>query len=714
MSARKAKQSAPLEINMGSQDAAPAMEESEHDDNENNTIDPKLDRRHSWKNIINRKQSFSQFLGKKIAVMAHPDDWEVDTVHRLYSHASHVILGLFAWAACVFLFGFTWMLPHGPLWACICLWFTSLFVGKIFERYGIPPLLGQLISGIVLKNLPGNPVEGLTEEWSGKIRAIGLCLILMRSGLEIDMEAVMKQGWVAARLTAMPGISEALAVALAAHLILDMPFTLAISLGFILAAVSPAVVVSGMFDLQKQGYGIDKGIPSLVVAAASCDDVVAISGFSMFIGMAIPTGEDPILAGFHGPINLAAGLIFGILGGLLCGCTKLWNKPYKRTYIILSIGLFYMMVAEHYHYGGGGALAGLVMAVVATHCWHTAYCGHWSLPANNDWNHEVEHDVAHLWGNLAQPLLFGSIGATIFIPDIISGGYIGKAIAIICIGVAVRTPMAALSTVGRDFELKERTFIALSWIPKATVQAALASKPLEMVETYMDPDDKDYHKYEEWGKAVLATAVLSILITAPIGLVSIAKLGPAWLNYTAPTKKGGRPTISGAHDDKWAQREAHLRLKRDDKWVIMNKAAGAYFFCQMQDCISELYEAANHSDRYTGTKEDCKRVAHKLWEGVISVHSTIESMEERFNVAPLYTKIEGESYGHQFSAEQEVRRSLTAADFPEQLGADADGVDVEAVVVHRTNSHTDVLGPDTGHDSDEGEQPTTRKNSFVF
>ena len=92
----------------------------------------------------------------------------------------------------------------------------------------------------------------------------------------------------AARLTALPGVSEALAVSLIVIPIFGMQYFLGLSLGFILGAVSPAVVVVGMFDLQKRGYGVSKGIPSLVVAAASFDDVLAITGFSLAIGLAVP------------------------------------------------------------------------------------------------------------------------------------------------------------------------------------------------------------------------------------------------------------------------------------------------------------------------------------------------------------------------------------------------------------------------------------------
>merc|ERR1719515_105880 len=103
----------------------------------------------------------------------------------------------------------------------------------------------------------------------------------------MDLGAALRLGGGVVRLTVLPGVLEAITVGVLAALIFEMPFFLGLAFGFIIAAVSPAVVVGGMFDLQNRGYGVAKGIPSLVVAAASFDDVVAISGFSMFIGVAV-------------------------------------------------------------------------------------------------------------------------------------------------------------------------------------------------------------------------------------------------------------------------------------------------------------------------------------------------------------------------------------------------------------------------------------------
>lgn len=116
------------------------------------------------------------------------------------------------------------------------------------------------------------------------------------------------------RLTCIPGCVEAVACGLAAILIFDMPPSLALSLGFILAAVSPAVVVAEMLKLQKLGFGVEKGIPSLVMAAASFDDIVAIAGFSVCIGIAIKSEKSSLIHTIlHGSLSIFLGFAVGII-----------------------------------------------------------------------------------------------------------------------------------------------------------------------------------------------------------------------------------------------------------------------------------------------------------------------------------------------------------------------------------------------------------------
>lgn len=426
-------------------------------------------------------------------------------------------------------------LPTNPAWCLYIIWVCSHLGAILIGMCRLPPLLGMLLSGILLKNLPIDLVEGLPKSWSSGVRAVGLSVILMRSGLELDYEAIKKIGWMAGRLTVLPGTSEAFLAGLVAHGLFGMPVPLAFSLGFILAAVSPAVVVIGMFDLGRRGYGIKKGIPSLVVAAASFDDVIAISGYSIFIGLSLTDG--PLyMSLLHGPIEIVSGIASGVLAGLVASATVLWTDRPKRTAVVAVMGLGMMFFGKHFHFQGAGAMAGLVMGIVTGIVWSKGYPGSLSIGANGNYTHEVESDLAHCWHWIAQPLLFGVIGASVDFRKI-DTSTIPKCAVVIIAGLFARLPLAFAAVHGKDYTLKEMLFVALSWMPKATVQAALASAPLDMIEDKTFDNPKEQKEYEDWGNVILTTAVLSILITAPIGSIFINKMGPRWLTRDTIPKR---------------------------------------------------------------------------------------------------------------------------------------------------------------------------------
>lgn len=433
--------------------------------------------------------------------------------------------------------GFKYFVPYDSGFAIVVLWSGSMIGGQLALGVGLPSLLGMLCSGILWKNA-GDVVRGLPDSWGAAIRAFGLMNILMRGGLEMDIKAVRRLGPAAVRLTVMPGVTEALTVSLVASLVFGMPVALALALGFILGAVSPAVVVGGMFDLASRGYGVKKGVPSLVVAAASFDDVVAISGFSMCIGLAIGAG-DTLMAALHGPVNIVAGIGCGLLGALICSMTRIWNKPWKRSAIILVLGVIFTFISYHLHFSGAGALASLAMSALASQFWQKGFClfgGKLSLGADEHFPHEVEMDLAKVWRTLAEPLLFSVIGAALDFHSL-DFSMIPKGCAVVICGVILRTAAAYFATFGAGLCFKERFFIALAWMPKATVQAALGSLPLNLIEDKYDKDGQDQTNRDqdiEFGQAILTTAVFSILLTAPVGLIVIQQLGPRWLEYGYP------------------------------------------------------------------------------------------------------------------------------------------------------------------------------------
>lgn len=570
------------------------------------------------------KESISEFNEIEVTPWSKKDE-------KLWHVLGDVIIGILAYICLMFLFGFDLALPDGPLWALIFLWFCSFTAGNLGEQFGIPSLLSQLIIGLVLRNLPGNEVFlNLPVSWSNQIKAFGLCTIFLRSGLELDLPAIIKQGLVAARLTCLPGIVEAFVVGGVANAVFDMPMSLSISLGFILAAVSPAVVVTGMFDLQKKGLGIDKGIPSLVVAAASFDDVVALTGFSVAIGTAIPAGHNPILSYLHAPIEVFGALILGVMFGHLIGCTIMWNKHWKRTLILFISGLAVMYFAVHFHYNSMGALGSLIIGLVSSKCWKEGRCGSLSLPPNEHWVHEVEFEVAKVWRYLAQPLLFSVIGASIAF-DEMSPSTIPNAVIVIACGVVVRCITASSVTFGAGLTVKERIFIGMSWIPKATVQAALGSIPLTLIEESME-GEKDYDEYKKWGEEILVTAVFAILITAPIGVICIDYFGPRWLHKT---EIGGEE--KGDHDNStWILREARRRVKEEDVQITSAIKAAAFFeqFRQEMEAASVL---ANEG-RLTESRESilkCKE-AGKAMEDVVNKMGSDFPISDLFDLTPKF------------------------------------------------------------------------------
>ena len=435
-------------------------------------------------------------------------------------------------------------LPDSPAFATLVVWATAHAAGSLVGACGLPPLLGMLMSGIALKNI-GGVVDGLTEGWSAAIRAMGLSVILMRSGLELDFAAFKRVGPAAARLTAMPGITEAVSIGLFSMLLFNMTgkaIWLGLTMGFILAAVSPAVVVIGMFELQRKGYGVAKGIPSLVVAAASFDDVLAISGFSICMGLAVPHGSLAWTIA-HGPLNLVFGMLGGLLGGALLSVTTLWNSRWKRSASTFVVGMIIMFMGKKYHFTGAGAMGSLITGIFAAMGWQNGWGEKRGLSNGpmEVYSHDVEHDLAVFWKVVAQPLLFGVIGAAIDF-DTLNASTLPRAVGIVLIGLCGRLP-AAYAAVGRaGLNHIERLYIALSWVPKATVQAALGSVPLDIVREYMYPDggssctehedaadSAECDQYERWGNEILTTAVLSIIMTAPVGLLLINGLGPRWL-----------------------------------------------------------------------------------------------------------------------------------------------------------------------------------------
>ena len=287
-------------------------------------------------------------------------------------------------------------------------------------------------------------------------------MILLRAGLGLDPQALRTLSFVVFRLAFTPCLVETLVVAIVARFLLNFPWMWGFMLGFILAAVSPAVVVPCLLQLQQQGYGVAKGIPTLVIAAASVDDVLAISGFGVLLGMNFSQGS-LVWQIFKGPLEVLMGLAYGGFFGLLC-----WILPNKHHQscsilqfaILVTAGLFALFGSQRIEFGGAGALAVLSMAFVAG-------IGFRKQGWGDDDNPVGQH--ANFAWSILQPMLFALIGTEIQVLSL-ELDTIGWGLATLSVSLSCRVLTTFLVVLGSGLNLRERIFVALAWLPKATVQ----------------------------------------------------------------------------------------------------------------------------------------------------------------------------------------------------------------------------------------------------
>ncbi len=281
-----------------------------------------------------------------------------------------------------------------------------------------------------------------------------------------------------------------------------------------------------------------KGIPTLVIAAASVDDVLAISGFTVLLGVTFKPDLNFAAAMLRGPAEFLIGLLVGIAwGGLVVVLPGRDDKNYAalRFVFLLGGGIIALFGSKSVHVPGAGPLAVLVMAFVAGVGWR------WQ--GWTDEQNEVSKYLSKMWF-VFQPVLFGLIGTEIQI-DKLDGHTIGLGILVLLVGLLVRVAVTFLVVGCGNLNLKERIFVSLAWLPKATVQAAIGPVAYDQARQ-MVGDHKT--EYEELGLQVLTIAVLVILITAPIGAAAIMLWAPRLLE-----KSGGGVNAARSQDAEAAE-----------------------------------------------------------------------------------------------------------------------------------------------------------------
>jgi solute carrier family 9B (sodium/hydrogen exchanger), member 1/2 len=436
---------------------------------------------------------------------------------------------------------------HGVLLAIFVLFSSSVLFGFIAELVKLPSLVGMLVIGFVIRNASEAQTNLFVVDttWSSTIRYFALILILLRAGLGINMNNIRRMSVSVMTLAFVPNVVEATVDASLAVVLFNMPWVYAYMLGFIISAVSPAVVVPSLLKLKEQKYGTEKGIPDLVLAAASFDDVLSISGFGICLGLAYGgegNGDGELIFNiFRAPLEL----FLGICGGVLFGKLSTYISPNPNnnhiTKLLLLIGFSGLTIfgGKRLEFTGAGALATIVLGIVAKHEWIRS-CDNSDKKlvlvtsptnVNTDINDTInnievlELYLKDLWNNCGQPLLFVLIGASVS-TTFLDGRFVARGLLLLFTGLCVRVSVSMACLRDDHFTIHERIFVSISWLPKATVQAALGAVALD--KAYQLNSGENDEKID-LGRQILTIAVLSIVVTAPMGAILIAYFGPKLL-----------------------------------------------------------------------------------------------------------------------------------------------------------------------------------------
>jgi len=373
---------------------------------------------------------------------------------------------------------------------------VGLAIAAICQQIKLPRIIGMLFTGIVLGPYVLDLLNPAILNISSELRQMALIIILIKAGLSLNISDLKKVGRPAILMSFLPACFEIVAFIIFAPAVLGVTYLEAAIIGAVLGAVSPAVVVPKMVHLMETKYGTNKSIPQLILAGASLDDVFVIVLFTTFVSMA-QGGSASIMDFINIPVSIILGILVGALVGFVLAFffnfTSEHNHSIRNsTKVIIVLGISFSLMALETLLKNNVAISGL-LAVMSMACIIQMKC----KPL-------VAKDLASKYGKIwiaAEVILFVLVGAAVDIRYTVGAGL--GVIGMIFLALVFRSVGVLICLIKTTLSFKEKMFCVIAYIPKATVQAAIGSVPLALG--------------LPCGKIVLSTAVLSIIITAPLG-----------------------------------------------------------------------------------------------------------------------------------------------------------------------------------------------------
>lgn len=380
------------------------------------------------------------------------------------------------------------------------------YAGKLVELIKLPSLIGMILLGMFIGPSFLNVVPKITISISPYIKDMALVTVLFIGGLGISLNQMKQIGRPAVLLSIIPATLEGLAIAFLSMIFLKFTFVQGAILGFIIAAVSPAVLVPSMVDLINRKVGQDKAIPQMLLVGASADDTIAITLFTTFLGVYMSTAGGESISVTNELISIPVTILISIvIGWILAFLSKEFLKLIKnneiRVIFSLIICLLIRFVENKFHLEMFNSLLTVMIY------------GFFLRTYLNELAKIIQDGINIVW-KYGKLYLFAFVGMAID-PSLV-GAYLWVGIVMLIISLSVRSIGVIISLIGTELSFKERLFCIIAYLPKATVQSAKAGIPLQMGVA--------------GGEIMQAIAILSVLVTAPIGAIGIKLTSSKLLN----------------------------------------------------------------------------------------------------------------------------------------------------------------------------------------
>ncbi len=365
----------------------------------------------------------------------------------------------------------------------------GFLIGYLFDKLRVPGIVGMILMGILIGPSFLNIISPDLIAISPILRQIALVIILTRAGLSLDIKKLKTIGRPAILLSFIPASFEIIGISIFGSILLNISLIESLLLGSVLAAVSPAVIVPRMIKFMEHGVGKKKHIPQLIMAGASIDDVYVIVLFYAFLGM-VNQNSMNLWTFTQIPLSIISGILLGIL--VAFGINKLFKllKPNITVKVLFLLSMAFLMIGFEELLKPWISISALIAIMTL---------GMGILMFDQDAKH-IENGYQKIW-KFFEILLFVLVGISIDMNYALSAGFMP--VLLIIIALLFRMIGVFVALIQTNLNMKEKVFTAFSYLPKATVQASIGGIALSMNLAV--------------GSLILTTAILSILITAPLG-----------------------------------------------------------------------------------------------------------------------------------------------------------------------------------------------------